>query len=59
MLEPRSNLKAELLRYDAAGMPLPLVKSYTRQLLSGLAFCHARSVLHRDIKPEHVSTSAL
>jgi serine/threonine protein kinase len=31
-----------------------LVKSYLHQLLSGVAFCHARRVLHRDLKPQNL-----
>lgn len=32
----------------------PLVRSYAYQLLRGLAFCHARRVLHRDLKPQNI-----
>jgi len=31
-----------------------LVKSYTRQLLDGLLYCHRRRVLHRDLKPQNL-----
>jgi len=31
-----------------------LVKSYTRQLLDGLLFCHKRRILHRDLKPQNL-----
>lgn len=31
-----------------------LVKSYMFQLLSGIAFCHAHRVLHRDLKPQNL-----
>ncbi|XP_044728313.1 cyclin-dependent kinase 2-like [Chrysoperla carnea] len=31
-----------------------LVKSYLRQLLDGLSFCHVRRVLHRDLKPQNL-----
>lgn len=36
------------------GMPLPLIQSCMLQLFSGLAFCHSRLVLHRDLKPQNV-----
>lgn len=32
-------------------LPEYIVKSYLHQLLSGIDFCHARRVLHRDLKP--------
>lgn len=30
----------------------PAIKSYLRQLLSALHFCHTNAVLHRDVKPQ-------
>lgn len=37
-----------------ASLPLPLVKSYTYQLLQGLHYLHIRRVLHRDLKPQNL-----
>ena len=31
-----------------------LVKSYMFQILKGLAFCHGRRILHRDLKPQNL-----
>eukprot|EP00696_Hemimastix_kukwesjijk_P003434 gnl/Hemi2/14216_TR4823_c0_g2_i1.p1 gnl/Hemi2/14216_TR4823_c0_g2~~gnl/Hemi2/14216_TR4823_c0_g2_i1.p1 ORF type:complete len:208 (-),score=66.68 gnl/Hemi2/14216_TR4823_c0_g2_i1:80-703(-) len=39
---------------SVSGMPPMLVKSYLYQLLNGLCFCHARRVLHRDLKPQNL-----
>lgn len=36
------------------GLSPELIKSYLHQLLSGLAFCHARQVMHRDLKPQNL-----
>ena len=30
------------------------VKSIIRQILSGVAYCHSRRVLHRDMKPQNI-----
>jgi serine/threonine protein kinase len=35
-------------------MPRVLIQSYMRQLLRGVAHCHASSVLHRDLKPQNL-----
>lgn len=46
-------LDQDLKRYVETSpglLPPGLVKSYLYQLLRGVAFCHARRVLHRDLK---------
>lgn len=44
----------KLLDKHKNGLPPSLVKSYMWQLLQGLAYCHARRVLHRDLKLQNL-----
>lgn len=50
-------LDQDLKKYmDSIGKKLKpmLVKSYMYQLLQGIAFCHRRRILHRDLKPQNL-----
>ncbi len=51
-------LEQDLKRYmDYSGFPRldpSLVKSYIRQILTGIAYCHSHRVLHRDLKPQNL-----
>ncbi|WVO14693.1 hypothetical protein L204_102331 [Cryptococcus depauperatus] len=39
---------------DRGALDLNTVKSFTYQLLQGIAFCHDHRVLHRDLKPQNL-----
>ena len=40
---------------ERVGLPVPMVRSFLRQILAGVGFCHTYRVLHRDLKPHNVS----
>ncbi|XP_074565551.1 CBL-interacting serine/threonine-protein kinase 12-like [Curcuma longa] len=45
----------ELFARVAKGrLPEPAARRYFQQLVSAVAFCHARGVYHRDLKPENL-----
>jgi negative regulator of the PHO system len=51
------HMDKDLKKYmDTYGGPLPTdqIKSFMFQLLRGVAFCHERHVLHRDLKPQNL-----
>ncbi|CCE85740.1 Piso0_005365 [Millerozyma farinosa CBS 7064] len=49
-----SFLKLLAVSRTYGGLPLPLVKSITRQLLAGLDYMHHCGVIHTDLKPENI-----
>mmetsp|Transcript_2898 Transcript_2898/g.8862 ORF Transcript_2898/g.8862 Transcript_2898/m.8862 type:complete len:467 (+) Transcript_2898:491-1891(+) len=49
------SLLSLIRRCNYNGIPVPLVRSITRQILEGLDFVHIQSqIIHTDIKPENV-----
>ena len=41
--------------YNYRGIPLPLVKHITKQVLVGIDYMHTKlSIIHTDLKPENV-----
>lgn len=48
---------SELIKRTPGGLQADLVRAYMRQLLVGLAACHDRSIIHRDVKPQNILIS--
>jgi serine/threonine protein kinase len=42
------------VRGERGALDYPTIKSFTFQLLQGIAFCHENRVLHRDLKPQNL-----
>jgi cyclin-dependent kinase 2 len=49
-------LDQDLKKYldSVSFVPPELVKSYVKQMLNGLLFCHSRRIIHRDLKPQNL-----
>jgi len=41
---------------ERVGLPVPIVRSFLRQILAGVGYCHTLRILHRDLKPHNVSS---
>lgn len=47
------------LRLSKKPLRESLIKSYVRQMLEGINYCHCRRVLHRDLKPQNLLINKL
>lgn len=56
---PRGNLRAYRAYLKGLGLwPIKLVREYTRQILTGLAYIHGKGFAHGDIKMDNILVSA-
>jgi len=43
---------------ERVGLPVPLIRSFLKQILAGVGYCHTNRILHRDLKPHNLLISA-
>jgi len=43
---------------ERIGLPPQMVRSFMRQILAGVGYCHTYRILHRDLKPHNLLISA-
>eukprot|EP01130_Rhizamoeba_saxonica_P006741 TRINITY_DN2692_c0_g1_i1.p1 TRINITY_DN2692_c0_g1~~TRINITY_DN2692_c0_g1_i1.p1 ORF type:complete len:481 (-),score=120.28 TRINITY_DN2692_c0_g1_i1:1158-2600(-) len=48
------NLLTLIRLYKYKGLPIPLVKAFSKQTLVGLHFLHTNLIIHTDLKPENL-----
>ena len=39
---------------DTMTLSMDIIKSFTFQLIDGIAYCHQQRILHRDLKPQNI-----
>lgn len=48
------NLLSIIRLYRHRGLPVPLVRMITKQLIIGMEFLHKCQIIHTDLKPENI-----
>jgi dual specificity tyrosine-phosphorylation-regulated kinase 2/3/4 len=53
-LLPKGDLFEHLKATGFTGFPLPIIKSYAREILKALCFLERNKIIHCDLKPENI-----